>query len=274
MENALETGSAGLPEGLPENPEEGQPEKTFTQKELDDIIQRRVSKSERRHARQISELNQRLEQLAQSAPEPKTTSGKEGMDEAPKRADFENYEDYLEARASFKASEVLRRELVRLQSERAEASKAQQQADSEKNLRRMAEKRISDGRKEYADFDSAIQDAFDSGVIEAGTELYHGLIESDLGHKIAYYLAQPDNHAEAERLNELSPRALQRELGKLELKLSEGGKKEPTKGGAKPTMETLEGKRHINMSDPMRKDISTDEYIRLRNQQEFGKRKG
>lgn len=269
MEENQQAESAATTEGMPETPEEQQeqkPERTFSQTEVDDIVKRRVGKSERRYGRQIAELTQRLDQLAQASP---TSSAKAPEGEAaPKRADYEHYEDYLEARATYRASETLREELAKLRVEQAEAAKAQHHADSEKELRVQAEQRVKDGRKEYADFDAVIQEAFDDGIIEAGSELYHGLIESDIGHKLAYYLAKPENHAEAEKLNQLSPRALQRELGKLELKLSAEGKKP----GKAPAMETLEGRRHVNMSDPMRGNISTEEYIRLRNKQEFGKR--
>lgn len=263
-------------EGMPESPEQDQqeqqeqkPERTFSQAEVDDIVKRRVGKSERRYGRQIAELNQRLDQLAQAS----TTSqprAEEGV--APKRADYEHYEDYLEARATFRAQEVLNEKLDKLRTEQAEAVKARQQEDSQKELRSMAEQRVKDGRKEYADFDAVIQEAFDEGVIEMGSELYHGLIESEVGHKLAYYLAKPENHAEAERLNQLSPRALQRELGKLELKIAD--EKGSKKSGKPPAMETLEGRRHVNMSDPMRGNLSTEEYIRLRNKQEFGRSKG
>jgi len=212
-------------------------------------------------------LKEQLDRLAK-AQEGKTTNT--ASDEpplvAPKRADFETYEDYLEARTDYRTDlknrerdEQMRKQLEKDRTERTTA-------ESQKELVKMANERIAAGREEFPDFDQVIQDAFDDGTLTQDSELYYGIIESPVGHRIAHYLS---NHPEeAERIGKLPPRGVHRELGKLEDKFSK--KPEKKKSGS---METLHGGgRVIKPNDPMRDDISMDDYVRLRNDAERKRR--
>src|SRR5207344_2712138 len=92
----------------------------------------------------------------------------EAGDEAPKRADFDLYEDYLEARSDYKAKAAIKAELAELKAERVKEAEATKNAGAQATLQKQADERIAAGRKEYNDFDSIINDAFEDGVIEAG----------------------------------------------------------------------------------------------------------
>lgn len=267
----LEDVNTALPEAGAEEPEgeEEKPGRTYTQKELDAKLAKSHDRRERKYNRQLAELNGKLELLTAQQSKPAQKADEAGTKlEAPKRADFESYEDYLEARTDFRTDQALQKQKDSLKQEQEEAGKTQKQAATKAEFDKMANKRVDAGRKEYADFDSVINDAFEDGVIEPNSELFFGLVESDIGHKLAYYLANPANHAEAERIKALSPRGIHRELGKLELKLASKEKAAPE------TMEPIGGGRPIKSADPMDDNISMDEFVRRRNAAEQRKRKG
>lgn len=264
----VDTAQAGTTTDVDNSQEETtKTERTFTQKELDEILQKRLDKQSRRSDRQLSELKQKLEEL---------TKAREANDQRPKgdisevkepsRKDFDTYEEYLEARADYKAEKRVAAQLAEYEKKNAKESDDQRQASTAKELEKLANKRVADGRKEYPDFDSVIQDAFEEGLIDANSEVYYGIVESDMGHRLAYHLST--HPEEAKKLKTLSPRGVQRELGKLEDKLAAAGmKKEKAE-----TMETLEGGRPVKNNDPMREDLSMDDYVKLRNAQERKRR--
>jgi hypothetical protein len=206
---APETDETASPEQQNEQPES----KTFTQEDVDRIAQKERERAERRALRRMSdEFSQLREQIQQfQQPQQQTQQGADGE---PKRGDFESYEDYIRALGRYEATQVLTKA-------QQEARTKQQQAESERHageLQKLAATRIAAGQKEFADFDAVINEAVADGLIKPGSELHLAIIESDIGHKVAYHLAK--NPDEAERIAELSPRSMAREIGKLEAKLA------------------------------------------------------
>lgn len=261
--SALEETNVNAPEVEEASETDEKPSRTYSQKEVDDILSKNHNRRERKYTKQLAELNGKLELLASQQSKPAQKAEAAGTElQAPKRADFESYEEYLEARTDFRTDTALQRQMEVLKKEQTEAGDTRRKADTQAQFDKMANQRVAAGRKEYADFDSVVNDAFEEGIIEPNSELFFGLIESDSGHKLAYYLANPANHAEAERIKALSPRGIQRELGKLELKLASKEKVTPA------TMEPLGGGRPSKSADPMDASISMDEFVRRRNAQE------
>lgn len=251
----------------PEPDKEEKVTKTYTQEELDAKLSRQHNRAQKRYDRQLVEMRAELTELkaAQKAAGESVTTGSAKSQE-PARGDFESYEDYIEAKARYQASEAIKEQIDKLKQERAQEVTSTKEAEVRAKLEKLADKRVSDGRKEFSDFDNTIQEAFDDGVIEAGSELYFGIIESAVGHRIAMYLAK--NPEEAERISNLTPRGVHREIGKLEDKFSKAPAKDKSE-----TMETIAGSRRISKSnDPMRDDISMEEFVRMRNAEERKRR--
>ena len=101
-----------------------------------------------------------------------------------------------------------------------------------------------------------MNDAVEDGVIAIDSALYHGLIESDMGHEIAYWLAK--NQTEAKRIAALPPYRQVAEIGKLEDKLA-------AKPKARDTIEPISarGGNSGGLSDNM----SMDAWAKARNKQ-------
>ena len=241
--------------------EEDQPEKTFTQAELDKIIQREKAKAERRSERHNGELKAQLEKLAESINElrskPQTDAAK-AAEAAPKREQFDTYEDFVEAKAEYKAIQRVMDELGKRDSQAAEQTQKQTNERAQREFEKATHARIEAGRKDFADFDAVINDAFEDGLIPAGSPLHYALIEDEEGHKMAYHLAK--NPDDAERIGALPERAMLRELGKLSVKLAA----KPA-ANKPPPIDPIGGRG--NPGTALRDDIPIDEWMKRREAQ-------
>ena len=227
---------------------EVQDEKSYTQKDLDEAVQKRAWRAERKAEKRIEALRTEFEaKITQSKPVASVS------DDAPKREAFDTYEDYIEARADYRADQKVNKRFEEQEGKQAKKSEELKAKDTEKKFQEQSLKRVEDGRKEYSDFDTVVNEAFEDDIIPAGSELHYGIIDSDVGHKIAYYLGK--NKAEAERLLDLSPRALSRELGKLEDRLA-------AKKPKADVMDPIDGRKSLNSG--VRDGMSMDAFIRAR----------
>ena len=256
------------PDTAPEVEQEAQPEKTFTQAELDKIVQREKAKAERRSERATGELRQQIEKLSESINELRTKPQSEASraaDEAPKRDQFDTYEDFVEAKAEYKALQKVREELGKRDTKVAEETQKQTNERMQREFQKATQARVEAGQKLYADFDAVINEAFDDGLINAGSPLHYALIEDEDGHKLAYHLAK--HPEDAERINALPERAMLRELGKLAVKLSD----KPT-ANKPPPIDPIGGRG--NPGTALRDDLSTAEWMRRREAQVRSKANG
>ena len=231
--------------------QEQQTEKTFTQAELDAIVQKRTAKAERRAEARYAALEAQISELKtpKAAVETKPES-------APKREDFGSYEDFVEARALHVARTEAKKELEAFKNE----SKKEKEETTKASAQREFQKRVSDvieaGQKAYPDFDAAINEAVEDGLIPTRGALYEAIMDSEMGEKLVYHLAK--HPSEAERIQKLSPLAQVRELGKLEDKLS--AKKEP-----RETMEPIGGR--TTNTGGISDSLSHDAWIKQREKQ-------
>lgn len=259
LENA-----SGLPEGqvLPadttqqpatgaEHQEQQPEERKFSQAELDEKVQKRVARAERKAQADIAALRQEIEAL-KTTPKP----AEKQTDSAPKREEFSSYEEFVEARALHVARQEAKKELEAFKSEtkkeREESTKAKAQSDFNARVDTV----IEAGRKAFADFDAVINEAAEDGFLPTKGALYEAIMDSDMGEKLAYHLAK--NPAEAERIQKLSVFGQLRELGKLEDRLS--AKKEP-----REAMEPVGGRN--SSTGGLRDDSSMDAWMKSRNKQ-------
>ena len=227
-------------------------EKTFTQKELDEILAKRLAKAERKAQR---EADRRIAQAIQEA-QPKQQIQAEGR---PKPESFTSTEDYIEAVADWKAGEKIRNEF-----EAREKAQLEERAKEEvSRIQGTYHTLEDDARDRYDDFDKvAYQTPYDCTPAMAQTiEL------SDKGPDLAYYLGK--HPEEAERIAQLPPLRAAQELGKLELKISESPKIKHSSAPDPIRPLAAKGDQPVrDTTDPKSDKLSTQEWIRLENERE------
>ena len=216
-----------------------QPEKTFTQAQLDEIVEKRLAKESRRNERERRELLQMAlngKQQQPEKPQPK-------VDDGPKREQFEELEDYIEARAEWRAETVV----AQREAKRVAETKA-----------KTWEQKVRETAKEIGD----IEDVINNSDVSITAVMQDAIMESDVGPKLAHFLDK--NPDEADRIATLSPVAQVRELTKLEDKLKAPAVKEPSK--APEPITPITGKASASSNDPSDND-SVDDWMKKRNKQ-------
>lgn len=163
--------------------------KTFTQAEVDALVQKRLQKEERKFARRFE--NEQREQQQTKA-----------LETAPERDSYRNDDDYIQAQiehlAEKKALEKLNeRESRRKQEEQTESFLAKAEKVTEK----------------YPDFQTVVSNP--NLAINAGMAEY--ISDSDLGAEVAYYLGT--NPMKAAQIAQMSPIKAARELTRIEAEI-------------------------------------------------------
>lgn len=228
-------------------------EKTFSQKELDDILEKRLAKERRKRIE--LETRYKVEQEMRQRPEPKPVA-----DGEPKREQFNDYEGFLEARAEWKADQRVNERLAKQSEERQH----QAHQDTERKAVEDFQKRSREAAKSIPDFEEVVADS-DAIVTRAMSE---AIISSEDGHLIVYHLAK--NPDEAERIASLSPAAQAREIGKIEATLSKPAPKKPSSAPA--PISPVGGKASATSAEP--DSSNTKEWIDWRNRQIAARKRG
>lgn len=204
-----------------------------------DPVQRRIDKLTREKYQSRAEaemLRREIEALrsAQQAPQSRPAQAGE-----PKLDQFNDFESYVAAKAEWIADQKLQKAFAeREQHERQ--SKAQESA--QKALEGWG-KRLSEVRSAIPDYDDVIE----SADVMISQEVGQAIMESDVGPKIAYYLAlHPE---EAERLANMSQSGVYKAIGKLEAKL-ESESVVKTKSNAPKPVTPIAGKSGGSSKDP------------------------
>lgn len=235
------TDATAAPESETKEPE-AKPEKTFTQKELDEILTRRLAKEQRkieRYARAEAERDQLREQLnRQSQPQSPSPSGE------PKPEQFKTYEEYIDKLTEYKVERKLAG--IAEKSEQTRREQAQQEYES----------RVRDSLTKTADK----YDDFEEVVTNPSLPITHvmrdALGESEIGGEIAYYLGR--NPKEAAEIAKLSNVAQVKAIDRLEAKL----KAPPQVTKAPEPAETV-GKGRTK-TEPDLSKMSVSEYAEYR----------
>jgi len=194
-----DTPEATAADGDVEKEKQAEPQKTFTQAEVDALVQKRLLKEERRVHRRIEQQLREQEQAR-------------AVKEEPKRESFRDDEAYLQAlidqKAEVKAAEKL--------AQRVQQQEAERRKDS------FAEKAEKAAEK-YVDFEDVV---FNPSVPinEAMTEF---IAESELGADVAYFLGK--NLAKALAISQMSPVKAARELTRIEAEIAAKPKPTPSK---------------------------------------------
>lgn len=230
-----------------------QPEKTFTQAELDEIVEKRLAR-ERRKAERI-ERQREIEEAERRGRESAQRQQQQPEAGPPKREDFESLEDYLEAKSDWKVEQKLA-ERERTQAERSQAQEAQRrQQETESSWA----ERVERAHETYPDFDEVVVRNADLAISDV---MAAAIKESEAGIDVAHYLGK--NPAEAARIAKLSPIAQVMELGRLS-----AGLKAPEKPVSKaaPPVEPVRGQSRSERTIFDADQMTTEQWIKLRNKQ-------
>lgn len=213
-----------------ENPEP----RLFTQEEFDKALQKRLGIEQRRMAREA----------AQRTDAPKFVGS-----DPPDHTKFKTQEEYIEAVVEWRAEQKI------AQREQEQALTKAQQA---------FEDRMEQGRDKYDDYDAVV---FDKSL-RITQEMLATMMESDIGHEIAYHLGKNPN--EARRIASLkSPLAQAREIGKIESALVANPPVKKASSAPEPINPV--GARNpstkVSASDPRSSKMSTSEWMEARNRE-------
>lgn len=177
------------------------PERTFTQKELDEILQKRLAKESRkieRYSRAEAELRLLKEQMQPRQEQPVNRG-------EPKPDQFQDYESYIEAVTDWKVEQKFKGIKAQTEQERQRHAQSQHEAKIRENLTKAADK--------YDDFEEVIS----SPDLIVTIPMRDAIGESDMGGDIAYYLGT--NKQEAAQIAKLSPIGQVKAILALETKL-------------------------------------------------------
>lgn len=238
------------PEEVAEKPKE--PEKEPKEEETEPS----EPKSKKRTARdRINELTadkrslerrtERLEEMLAGQIQPKPQVQPET---APKQDDFENYDEFLVAKAKHEVRQEVRTEFEAQNKRNVENQQNLRARDAAQTFNTKA----VDARAKYDDFDEV---AFSNNVAITDT-MTEVIVQSDKGPDVAYHLG---SHPEtAARIASLSPVQQAVELGKIEASLDPPKK---TTSAPEPVKTVSKGNAGLNKSP---EKMSYDEYKKWR----------
>ena len=236
VQNLAEVDSAptkdvtATPEVAVSSPEvaENQPAKTFSQEELDAAIGKRLAREQRKWERE-----QAARQTVPVAPK-----------EMPSIDNFESTDAYAEALALRKAEELL-----------AQRDRQKEQAEIVEAYGEREEK----ARDKYDDFEDVVYNP----KLRITDVMAETIQYSDLGPDLAYWLGS--NPKEAERIARLSPILQAREIGKIEVRLSDNPPVKKTTSAPTPISPVTarsSGSPSHDTTDPRSiKTMSTSDWI-------------
>lgn len=160
----------------------------------------------------LREERAKVQQQPQEAP---------GGDE-PKREKYGSYEEFIEARATWRAEQAAEAKARKILEDSRKSSEDERAKQSHDKALREWNSRIETARDEIEDFDE-VTSSSESVLTRAMSD---AIVESPQGARIAYYLAK--NPAEAERISKLSGSRQAAEIVRLEEKVSQPAK-QPSK---------------------------------------------
>lgn len=251
------------PEAPPE-PTPEQPTRSYSQKEVDEI----VGKVKDNAARKRAELRRDLETFKRMAfdkvpqREPSQPQTPPTQEQEPKLEQFGSYDDFVKATARYEATKHAKSvtEADRKEAEQRSV-RERQQAAINSHLERQTK-----AMEKFEDYEDV---AFRNPHM---TEHMAGaIVESEMGPEVAYWLGK--NQAESARIAKLSPVQQVKELGKIEAKLeAPAAPPEPKPSAAPEPITPVGGKATTATDEPSeRDDIAT--WIRKRQKQVHGRRR-
>jgi hypothetical protein len=218
----LNTPPVTAADGVVEPKQEEQP-KTFTQAEVDALIQKRLVKEARRQARNA-------EQVARERV----------LANEPKREEFRDDEAFSQAHIEHLAEKKAAEKL-------AQRERAEQQERAAESFLEKAEK----AQERYPDYQAVVGNpslAINEGMVEF-------IAESDLGADVAYFLGK--NPMKAAQIAQMSPIKAARELSRIESEIASKPKANPSKAPEPISPVGTRGKSSVSALPSDEDDIET-----------------
>jgi hypothetical protein len=210
-------------------------------------VQKRIDRLTREKYR----LQAELEVARKQAPQPEPQA-KPAADGAPKPDQFKSYEEFLEARAEWKAEQRVGTLLGEL---REKAQRQAGQAEQEK-LQSQWEKRVGEALTTYDDFEEVAL----SPEVPISEPMMAAILRSPKGADVAYHLGK--NRELAAQIAGLDPIGAAIRIGEIAATIT---KPAPKKTSDAPAPINPVGGRAAAQKDPTK--MSTDEWMRWRNDQ-------
>ena len=185
------------PDGVVEKTQD-EPVKTFTQAEVDAMVQKAKLKAARSEARRL-ESQLREQQQAKAL-------------QAPKLEDFRDERAYQDAQIEH---------LVELKAQEKLAARQKQQ--EQERLSETFLEKAEKASEKYADFNEVVSNP----TLAINTDMAEFIAESDYGPDVAYYLGK--NPAKAAAIANMSPIKAARELSKIESEMASKPQAKPSK---------------------------------------------
>ncbi len=248
-----------------EGTEQQQTQGTETQET--ETPEKRESRSRRRFNRErdrriAAETELRLlkeTQQTHAQPAARQETRQEGTDpNAPTREQFTIYEDYIRADATYNATKAAQKVAERVLDENSRKQSESQSRQAEQKSREAWEKQLETARDEIEDFDDVIKESETTYTQAMGA----AILESDVGARLSYYLAQ--HPEEAERIAKLKPSRQAAEIVNLEAKVAKPAKA-PSKAPApiEPVGSKADAGKEFDTRDPKAAEkLSTSEWIK------------
>ena len=245
--------AAEAPATLPETsdlvtkPDEEVEDKETTGKDPEKPSTRRFERRMDRAIRAKAEAQARAEVLERELTELKAKQTPQVVQGAPKMEDFTDVQEYAKAYAQFEKKNAI--------DEYEKKQRDTVQQASQKKLTDDWEAKVTKAVAKYDDYDEKV------GDLKPTQPWSIALMQADNGEEIAYYLGS--HPKEAQRIISLDPYSQIREIGKLELKLSQAPEppKKPSK--APPPIAPVTGTAKVD--DDMYAPQSPEEYMKKRN---------
>lgn len=171
---------------------------------------------------------------------------------------YQNYDDFLVAKAKFEFSQEQNQ---RDQAREIERTK-QEQAKEVARVRSVYNERFRQTIEKYPDLPEVAQSLIHNPLIPQNPSMAQAIMESDIGPEIMYHLG--NNIQDAMRIASLGPLAAAREIGKIESKLIVVPVTEPKRISQAPEPIRAVGARGAVTSFDYDKS-SMDEFIKKRN---------
>lgn len=228
------------------NPEAEKPAETSetSEKRGKWALERKLSRA-RKEAAEHKARAELLDRMYQELKQPKEAADTG----APKLENFSDIEEYATAKAEYAKAQALKQHEAKQQTEAQKREAERLRADWEEKAARGSEK--------YDDFDEVV------GDLQPTHPFSVAIMEAENAEDIAHFLGK--NPKEAQRIAALPPRAIFREIGKLEAKLLAEPPKPKTPSKAPAPIAPLGGKSGASNDSPSDSDdVAT--WIRKENE--------
>lgn len=234
----------------PESPQQEAPvapvEKTFTQKEVDQLVAKRAAIAERRAGKEARALfeaefyRKQYEATQQKPPTQPVANGKPQVDQ------FKDYNEYIEALTDWK--------LEQKEGAKRQESETQSRQREQMEFAGKVQSRFAKATEQYPDF----HDVIAGEGVAITMPMLDAMIESEIGDKLAYHVASDPELSQ--KISAMSPARQVRELLSIEAELM----KPPTPTRTPPP---IEPNNTSASSSKDLKDLGYEDFVKQRRKQ-------